>query len=297
MVEPLIQLAFEGDPSPLRSIIKSVDMPKRLFDISNLMIMDLEDWAKQDLYELSNEILPEDHLKLFKAIYSIYKCDPEDDLKELTEILGIDPKLAFILSILIGCMKSNHNDARRFLKVNIVRMVNYLEDQTNRISNEGLNKVLNYFLSLSNMFRQSSFDIFKFVVDNWLDINPEHAKTFYEACRGHLDKFDIILDKIGYKGDKNIIIEFCNLLFKRDTDLKSIAERLNVDQEDTEVAHALIHFCISTSSYHLNDMSKNTLLEIDTKRRLTTLYLKQAISLSNSTKLQIYKKKEQVDKD
>ena len=297
MVEPLIQLAFEGDPSPLRSIIKSVDMPKRLFDISNLMIMDLEDWAKQDLYELSNEILPEDHLKLFKAIYSIYKCDPEDDLKELTEIVGIDPKLAFILSILIGCMKSNDNDARRFLKVNIVRMVNYLEDQTNRISNEGLNKVLNYFLSLSNMFRQSSFDIFKFVVDNWLDINPEHAKTFYEACRGHLDKFDIILDKIEYKGDKNIIIEFCNLLFKRDTDLKSIAERLNVDQEDTEVAHALIHFCISTSSYHLNDISKNTLLEIDTKRRLTTLYLKQAISLSNSTKLQIDKIKEQVDKD
>ena len=92
-------------------------MPKRLFDISNLMIMDLEDWAKQDLYELSNEILPEDHLKLFKAIYSIYKCDPEDDLKELTEILGMDPDFAFILSILIGCMKSNDNDVRKFLTV------------------------------------------------------------------------------------------------------------------------------------------------------------------------------------
>ena len=85
--------------------------------------------------------------------------------------------------------------------------------------------------------------------------------------------------------------------------MKSIAERLNVNQEDTEVLHALIHFCISTSSHFLTFTPKikeieetqnkilkdadklklsNNMLEIDIKRRLITFYVKQILVLPKS---------------
>ena len=208
MIDPLLQLTFKGDPSPLESIARSVKMPTNIFGIFYLMIMDGKEWIQRDLYQLSNTILPKKYSKLFRALYSIYKCDPEDELKELCEVLGIDHKLGFIMSILIGCIKSDGRDARRFLTINIKRIVKFLDPDQVHIKDRGLTEILNYFLSLSNIFRKSSLDVFKFVVDNWLNIDPENAQVFYEACRGHLDKIDIILDKIGYKGDKTIIIEF-----------------------------------------------------------------------------------------
>ena len=78
-----------------------------------------------------------------------------------------------------------------------------------------------------------------------------------------------------------------------------------MNQEDTEILHALIHFCISTSSHFLTFTQKieeiqrttntvlkdadklklsNHLLEIDIKRRLVTLYLKQALVLPKPKK-------------
>ena len=181
MIDPLLQLTFEGDPSPLESIVKSVKMPTNIFGIFYLIIMNEEEWIQQEIFQLSNTILPEKYSKLFRALYSIYKCDPEDELKELTEVLGEKPEIGFVFSILIGCIKSDGRDARRFLTANIKRMVNFLDPNKQHITNEGLTKILNYFLSMSNIFRMSSLDIFKFVVDNWLSIDPENAQVFYEA--------------------------------------------------------------------------------------------------------------------
>ena len=182
MIDPLLQITFEGDPSPLESIVSSVKMPTNIFSISCLMIMNEEEFIQQELYQLSDQILPKKYSTLFKALFSIYKCDPEDELEELTEVLGMDPKLGFILSVLIGCIKSDGRDARKFLTENLKRMVSkFLDPEKEHITSKGMTKLLNYFLSMSNMFRRSSLDIFKFVVDNWLDINPENAQVFYEA--------------------------------------------------------------------------------------------------------------------
>ena len=76
-----------------------------------------------------------------------------------------------------------------------------------------------------------------------------------------------------------------------------------MNHEDTEVLHALIHFCISTSSHFLTFTPKieeiqainntvldeedklklsNNLLEIDIKNRLITFYVKQVLVLPKS---------------
>ena len=208
MIGPLLQLTFEGNASPLESTAESVKLPTNLFKVFYLMIMNEEEWIQQDLYELSDQILTKKYATLFKALYSIYKCGPEDNLEELCEVLGMDHKFGFMMSVLIGCIKSDGRDARKFLTVNIKIMVKFLDPDQVHTKNQGLAKILNYFLSLSNIFRRSSLDIFNFIVDNWLEIDPENAHIFYEACIGRMDKIEIVLNKIGYKGDETIIIEF-----------------------------------------------------------------------------------------
>ena len=208
-------------------------------------------------------------------------------------------------------MKSDGQDVIELFKRNaekifeIVDPLEELKDDTKQEKQKEREEIIKCFASLRQIFPNSSLNIQKMITKD-IKIDKNKAQIFYEACRGHRDKIDMVLLKIGYKGNKHILLEFCNLLYRKDTDVKHIAQMLDVNQENADVLHALIHFYISVSSYYLlskgseytkfiktdwnttlKDSDKlkmsEALLKRDITKRLTTLYSKQALDKQEYT--------------
>ena len=93
IIDLFLQPIFNDDISPQESIMRYLKMHPKILSISYGMITNNADSIQDDLYEISDKIMPKGgYSTLFRALYSLHKFDSNSEFEDLAKVLGIDDK-------------------------------------------------------------------------------------------------------------------------------------------------------------------------------------------------------------
>lgn len=257
-LDGLLQIVSEGDPRPLESIVEKLNIPSAVFKMSIGFVMTEEKIIQESVQQLSNDVFPNFYKDFFDSLYSIFKGNPRTGLDAITYNLNIPYE--FLIQFIVAISKQDKSLVRHALNVSVDQIFTQTSKQGIYLEKENMKVLKNYLLSIYTLSKGSDFDIVKLVKENVPKIDPYVANVFYKASQGDIAKFDRVLDSLGIISQKKAVLEFCNCLFERDTEMIEIASRLGVHPENADIFHAVLKLVVTTSKYFISIRPK--LLEL-----------------------------------
>ena len=248
-IDGLLQVVSEGDPRPLESILRKLDIPSPLFQMSIGFVMNDDILIQKSIKALTGHIFPKHYKDMFDSWYTIFKGNPKAGLFDLAEKVNVPHE--FLIQFIVAVSKQDNSLIRYVLNTSVDQIFDAVREQGVDIPVDNTKRLKNYLLAIYTLSRGSEFNIVRLVKDNVPKIDPYLANIFYKASKGSIKKFDRVIDSLGLMPQKKTIIEFCHLLFEKDCDPVEIGGRLGVYPENAEVLDAIIKFVVTASKYYI----------------------------------------------
>ena len=249
MLDGLLQIVSEGDPRPLESILKKLDIPSPLFQMSIGFVMNNDELIQKSIKALTGHIFPQHYKDMFDSWYTIFKGNPKAGLFDLAEKVNVPHE--FLIQFIVAVSKQDNSLIRYVLSTSVDQIFDAVREQGVNIPEDNAKMLKNYLLAIYTLSRGSEFNIVRLVKENIPKIDPYLANIFYRVSKGSIKKFDRVIDSLGLMPQKKAITEFCHLLFEKECNPVEIGGRLGVHNANAEVLEAIIKFVVTASKYYI----------------------------------------------
>ena len=101
-------------------------------------------------------------------------------------------------------------------------------------------KLANYSLAMNLLATGESINYEDLITENLSDRSASAISLLFSLSKGDLVELQKNLVHMGFKHQNNALIEFCNLILERDTDLTYIGQRFGVPSQELEMFKLLV---------------------------------------------------------
>ena len=260
IIDPILQVALEADPNPLKKLWEKMNVSENVFDLLTALITNNYSKVDDSLYKLSLEIVPSQYTNLFMLLYAITKGDFRISFDILAESFGLNG-LSSLIKIVMAAAKKDPE----LIKEALYNFDDSLESIGKifgvDVNIENAIELKNHLLVIHQMIWGDDFKIKELVAKFIPDIDPSQINTLHLALTKNRKCFEKIVDTLGLNIQKSKIIEFYSIIVNEYSSLSAIGQQLGIYEDRIDVLRSLIVFIITTSNFFIKIKSSLNALE------------------------------------